>query len=115
MPDVFGLSFDCLSQSCLRYHLRRRASLGCIDHCALHRVEKGPPHLFAIRTLLSQVGFEPVTLCSRSKDVCKSSVDLLRMPAPSTLMALDPFPCHVFQLARIEEYPQELHKPAKLC
>src|ERR1035441_9163117 len=32
---------------------------------------------------------------------------------PSASIAFDPFPCHLFQLAGSEEYPQELDKPAQ--
>src|SRR5450759_1636227 len=100
MPSISGLSFDCLLQPCLRTRLRRRASRAfCIDNRALHRVEIGSPHLFTIRTLLSKVGFEPVTSCSGGKDVSESGPDLLWVSAPSALVALYPFPCHLFPVS----------------
>src|ERR1035441_3050178 len=114
MLSIFGLSFNCRSQLCFRTRLRRRAASALfIDHRPLHRVEIGPPHLFAFCAFLSKVGFEPVTLCSRCNGVSESGLDLLGMPPPSTSVALYSFPCHLLQLAGNEEYPQELHKPAQ--
>src|ERR1035438_6503715 len=80
-----------------------------------HHRRARPPHLFTVRTFLSKVGFEPVSLCSRGDDVSEGGLDLLRVPAPSASIALDPVPCHLLQLAGIEEYPQEFDKPAQLC